>query len=768
MVDLLERDPVTAEPERALRGDVTGNRDAAEVEAPVSLRPALAAGLANGAAALVVGGVFNSWPARLFSLAVTTGATGLAVWTVRSRRPTMAQLVAPLALLWFALFSVLPGGSPGDIRRLVQDAVDAARLLQIPIPFDPGWRPLLVVIFGLLAYGSARIGTAMGRPMLGVMLPVPLIALAAMSQPTSAQITAGVFATLPLLAAFGVLFGVGEGQGIRELGRSFELTRVIRGGAGMVALGVALVVLGHTSFLFPKPAFDPNDRPQKPKSIPLSEQRDRVLFTVKAPAGFTGPWRTNVLDVYEDDTWKLPGSNPSRLVDLPKDGRLDKDSTQPAAIDVTITTGDLGPTAVMPVVPTAQTVTFPRGHPDLRLDTRTGTLKVPAGRAPSGLVYTLKLASYPAAAALATIDKVTADESMLEIAAAPPAIQKLLAESPPGPGARLDHLRHQLLDHVTATGAGSPKQMTPARVVDRLQGSKTGTPFEIVAAQAMLARWSGVPARIGVGFSGTNDENGLFTVRPKDAEQWLEVRFDGYGWLPLLDIPPQAQADLENKDKNDERIMPSDEVAAQVYVPVELANPRLLFEQVRAVLYNVAPFAAALLAAVLLAPMLAKTVRRQRRERWADPIGPRARVAVAYAEFRDVATDLSLGDPFATAIEFLDHIQEDGEHRELAWVFTRSLYGDLAYEATEEDAKLAEEMSSSLVRRMRGAQPLQVRAVGALSRASLQRPFSTEMPNVNIPRPMRALRLAFWRAVRWPRRLVPRRWARRRTAEEVA
>jgi hypothetical protein len=180
----------------------------------------------------------------------------------------------------------------------------------------------------------------------------------------------------------------------------------------------------------------------------------------------------------------------------------------------------------------------------------------------------------------------------------------------------------------------------------------------------------------------------------------------------------------------------------------------------------VAPFLLALLVAYLCAPMMARTLRRLRRDRWSEPLGPRGRIAVAYAELRDAATDLSIGDPFATPIEFLDHVQEDGEHRELAWLVTRALYGDLAYELTDEDALLAEEMANSLMRRLRQAQPMQARFVAALARASLVRPFSDELPNVTIPTPLRWSRLTLLRASRKVRGALPGRG--RRGLQEVA
>jgi hypothetical protein len=379
-------------------------------------------------------------------------------------------------------------------------------------------------------------------------------------------------------------------------------------------------------------------------------------------------------------------------------------------------------------------VRFASAPPDVRVDPRSGVLRFPAGRAPGGLAYTLSLPRYPTAKALTVVPTVTGDAALLAAPAPPPPVRQLLTVAPPGPWERLDFLRHTLLDHITAVGAGSPATITAERVQDMLEGSKKGTPFEIVAAQALLARWAGIPARIAYGFNGVNDEAGTLTVRPKNAAQWLEVRIDGFGWIPLLDVPPKAQADLDTKSEDDERILPSSDIAVEAFVPVELDNPRLLFEQVRALLLDVLPFLAAAVVAWLSIPVVAKLLRRRRRERWADALGPRARVAVAYSELRDAATDLSVGDPFATPLEFLSRVQEDRDHTTLAWLVSRAMYGDLAADVSDGDATAAEILAASLRRRLRQAQPPQVRLVAALSKASLHKPFTDEVPNVSLPK----------------------------------
>jgi hypothetical protein len=363
----------------------------------------------------------------------------------------------------------------------------------------------------------------------------------------------------------------------------------------------------------------------------------------------------------------------------------------------------------------------------------------------------ITLPPYPNAKALALVPTVTGDAELLKVPPAPPAVRQLLNEAPPGPWDRLEHLRHGLLDNITSVGTGSTQStMTAERVQEMLAGTKKGTPFEIVAAQALLARWAGVPSRIGFGYNDLNDEDGVKTVRPKNSAQWLEVRIDGFGWIPLLDVPPKAQADLDTKNEDDERVLPSTDVAVEAFVPVELDNPRLLFEQVRAVLLELLPFVVALLLVYLSIPFVAKQRRRRKRERWADALGPRARIAVAYAELRDAATDLSVGDPFATPLEYLSRVVDDPEHTELAWLVSRAMYGDIARGVTPEDAEEAEIMALSLRRRLRQAQPAQVRAIAALSKASLHKPFTEEVPNVALPTPFADLqaRIARTRAAR--------------------
>ena len=69
-----------------------------------------------------------------------------------------------------------------------------------------------------------------------------------------------------------------------------------------------------------------------------------------------------------------------------------------------------------------------------------------------------------------------------------------------------------------SAGAGNPVDVPPVRVAEFLDG-KEATPFEITAAEVLLARWAGVPARLGYGYY---DPQGAAEIRPRNGATWLD------------------------------------------------------------------------------------------------------------------------------------------------------------------------------------------------------------------------------------------------------
>jgi hypothetical protein len=137
--------------------------------------------------------------------------------------------------------------------------------------------------------------------------------------------------------------------------------------------------------------------------------------------------------------------------------------------------------------------------------------------------------------------------------------------------------------------------------------------------------------------------------------------------------------------------------------------------------------------------VLLKRVRRRRRAAWAHQHGPAGEIAVAYCAMRDQMVDLALPGRGMTPLELGELVDEDEEHAELAWLVTRTLWGDLRADLTEQDAQTARELSTSVSRRLTKAQPETARLLAAVSRASLRHPHSEEIPNVwfqpRLPRP---------------------------------
>ncbi len=81
---------------------------------------------------------------------------------------------------------------------------------------------------------------------------------------------------------------------------------------------------------------------------------------------------------------------------------------------------------------------------------------------------------------------------------------------------------------------------SPHPIVTFLLGNHLGYCQQFSAAMALMLRMDGVPARIGAGFlSGTRSPGGTYDVNGLDAHAWVEVWFEGIGWVPFDPTPPQ-------------------------------------------------------------------------------------------------------------------------------------------------------------------------------------------------------------------------------------
>jgi hypothetical protein len=725
-VDELPPEPGTPAPADQPR---TGADESAP-ESP-SLRIAIAVAFPVLASALMVGGIFIGVDARIY--AAIAGLLGVALgYTVaRVAKPTLANVLIVGGIFLIGLIVVIPTGigNIGSLQALVTKAAKSGDVLRPPVEFVAGWHAIVGWLMACVGFGAAWVALTFKKPSLALLLPLPIAAIAGISVPKTQQVGSGLAVLALFAVGLGLLSGaqsVGEGDERPPL--SYELRRAAKSIPLIAVITVALYALAQTNFLVPKPYIDPTQQPQKPKPQPLSQANDRVLFEVESTV--SGPWRIGSLDVYDGTDWRLPPFSESKLGNVPRSGIVDAD-LQPG-VHARFTIAGLTGT-VLPGLP--DTVGIIAEGPRLSYDARNGNIRVAQGQVQAGLSYTVTAAALPSVDDLKAI---TADappdlKKFTSIPPAPPAAQALIDDAKQrfhSKWEQFDYLRTYVLDNVTAAGTGTPKSVTPARVQEMLTGAKEGSPYEIVAAQAMFARWVGLPSRIGYGFDGGEEVNGKLQVRPANGATFPEVYFPTYKWLPVIGTPKKAKPTVSNdpsQQQFDPTVLPSDDISVQLYLPVVIPPASIFYKQVERILLIVIPILLLLGALYVAWPAVRKALARSRRRSRAAELGPRTQIALAYTEWRDHATDYGFRHPTDTPLMFLDRFGEDAEHTELAWLVTRALWGDMQHELHASHAAAANELSRALRRRLSQAQPATVRAISAVSRLSLRHPFAPDL-----------------------------------------
>jgi hypothetical protein len=708
-------------------GDGAAEEVAPDAISAATLGLAVVSGARSAAgAAWMIGGTVRGSEARLVGLLGVLIGAGLVYFGTRWRSPALQYLVLPASLLVGALLmSSASGAGTSSLPALVKDAATSSQVLQPPIDFTPGWRLILVVVLALLSSSACALALSLQRPRLAVAVPPPLTVVAALVQPGSTAITTSAvsvgFVMMGLATSYAA-DGVGD-----TFDRRFELRRLTRSALAGLLFVAALIAASHVSFLFPQ---DDTHRVVPPRRPPVSPpQPDVPLYTVKGT--LNGPLRVGVIDVYDvkEGAWLLPPVDNQRLVrlELPADiPGAPAESGAPSTITVTVqqARGHL-----LPLVAGARHLD---GKAVADFDPRTQGLSLAQRPVFTGLRYDVVGNPAPNGQQLSRLDGKVPDglREFLTAPPIPPAVETLLAKAPEAPYARLQTLRTELYKGFVASGQGKPTDVSADRVVDLLAGG-TGNPYELTASEALLARWAGIPARMGFGYyNGTKKDDGEVEFRPTNAATYLEVYFAPYGWVPVVGTPPRAQQSLSNNQRNnDANIQASSELGINVYLPVRQDNRLPLYTYVRYFLVRGLPVLLAVGLLVLLYPVGLKRLRRRRRAAWAQQHGPAGAIAVAYCGLRDQMIDLALPGRGTTPLELVELVDEDEEHAELAWLVTRALWGDLRVGLSVDDAATAEQLAASVSARLTKAQPETARLLAAVSRASLRAPHSREVPN---------------------------------------
>jgi transglutaminase-like putative cysteine protease len=282
---------------------------------------------------------------------------------------------------------------------------------------------------------------------------------------------------------------------------------------------------------------------------------------------------------------------------------------------------------------------------------------------------------------------------------------------------------------------------------------KRGFCEQYASAMAVMLRTLGIPARVATGFTpghlveGSTD---TWSVETSDLHAWVEVPFEGYGWLPFEPTPggmvnpematyttvtagstcPPRSNDCQGTGHQGSGGHPGEPKAGTVQGreqsdPVNTRpNPGIASTAPPPPEQGVRPIAVAGWFAVgagllLLAVPLVRWFGRRRRVRRAQR-EPRALILATYDVFSERAGDLGLGrGPGETPREYRRRIEAtdlltDGHMERLTGTVVRAAYGPRP--VTDDDAVDAAADAEHVIRDLRRSTPLRRRIVGIYRR----------------------------------------------------
>ena len=598
--------------------------------------------------------------AAIGSVTVSVAARRLPSWTV-----------APLSVLLLAAYTIMSLKVAADraalddpLRTILIDSLSNGipRLLTAMIPVESTPDTVVVPVVAAWLAGLAGTETAVrgGRVLLGCLPAAALFGGALYVVGPNAG-TAGwptlAFAGLAVLA-LAVSAGSGPDAPLADVPaktRAAVRGRALAGAAAglVVVIGLVAVVGPWVGARVSVTPVDPRKYVEPPQVDSLDESplnrisgwaltpAQKLLEVGPTKAKGTTRLRLAVLPDYDGVTWRVGATyrNAGRVLPSP----VPLADTPTVQIKQDITVDELSG-RLLPVVPTPTSVQGAR----VAYDPGTGTLIRPEGLTP-GLHYTVT-SDYqePDPNLLPAADSPTGDAvaRYLAIGAGVPAdIQRLADQLADGNGAAYDRaiaIETFLAEHYRKVPDAPSGHAYPNLQFflfgARNQGGQVGTSEQFAASFALLARLTGLPSRVVVGFD-VPARGG--TVTGGDALAWPEVLFDDLGWvafdpMPKSDDPRPVEEDFTPKPPPPSSTppdveQPSESASASAPPTVLAAAPEAGVPA--AVLAGGASGSALLVLFVLAATVV--LMRRGQRRRRLTAGGPDERITGAWLEFTD-------------------------------------------------------------------------------------------------------------------------------------
>lgn len=385
----------------------------------------------------------------------------------------------------------------------------------------------------------------------------------------------------------------------------------------------------------------------------------------------------------------------------------------------------------------------------IRLDRVTGNLIIrPRVRTVEGLTY--DISSVPTVDSSELVDDTSSlrvltsarNTAVPEVPASIAALARDSMADADSPFERVASLQTVLADQVYDVDT------TPGHLLIQLASIAERTPMvgfdeQYAALMATTLRSAGIPARVAVGFIPPEEELAALSsgetidVFETDIEAWVEVPFEGQGWVAFDAGPPDSQTD-EIEDGTSEA--QAESVSANPPPPVSSTTSTTLppteedeeepeedqdegggvpvFVLASAIALGVPLLLVGLFAAIVL------LLKRRRRAKRREAATTAAQIHGAYEEFvdrsRDVGITLEPGATPRSAIERLSEESFDPTSRSGSLIV---LVEDAAFAPTEpetEDAEQAWDHSSELVQRLGADLTWAERTKAAVSLRSLR------------------------------------------------
>jgi transglutaminase-like putative cysteine protease len=489
-------------------------------------------------------------PVLLVVLAGYAGAEAAARWPVLVPfRPVLVLIAGVLALIESLLLPTTVGGLPtaASLRALYHGLTEGWLLtLQSTWPARPDPEQLLFVPLTVLL--AVVLGLELRLRLRTQLLALlPGLAVAGLAQAYQALTGVGaVLAALAFAIPSALLLWAGSAERSAGSQRTTgpRVPRLRLGPAAWLAVPAVVVTAASALLLI---GLDPAGRePYQLKddyTAPLRQNRlgnplheiaqrlatpEREVFRYASDAP-VDRWSLIVLDGFDGASWSIDAQ--LRRLGAGGSGRPD-DVIRTANL---LISGLDGPWLPSQPVPLAVAGIAPL------LDEATGTLVLDQPAA-TGQTHNYQLSwSAPqidaARLKIAPIDP-SARRGLGDLGPVPPEIEELAAEAVHGlrPTFQSALVLERFLSskYKLASGNDLPSGHSWPQLRHFLIESKRGTSEQFAAAYVALARLSGIPARLAVGFRGSAEaDRGQYVVRNRDVLAWPEVAVAGVGWVPL-------------------------------------------------------------------------------------------------------------------------------------------------------------------------------------------------------------------------------------------